>query len=110
MKPVLPVIVSVTMASGALSSTIAQAPGPYDRVYLQIPSMASGSLYIMAAVASGSTFYRITDKDPNQATDFVINSAVTNRLVPLPEGFEFYKVESTSGVTDVVSTLKFIFH
>mgnify|MGYP001585929978 CR=1 FL=1 len=110
MTPLQPVIISVTMTSGALSSTVAEVPMPHKRIYLQIPTMASGSLYVMAAVASGSTFFRVTEKDPNQATDFVINSAVTNRIVPIPEGFQFYKIESTSGATDVVSTLKVICH
>ena len=109
MRPLEAVVIPVTMTSGALSSTVAQAPILYERAYLQVPTMASGSLYIMAAVASGSTFFRVTDREPNQATDFVINSSVTNRIVPIPEGFEYYKVESSSGATDVVSTLKFIF-
>lgn len=108
MSPLLPVSISVTMTSGALSSTIAEVPFPHTRLFLQIPSMASGSLYIMGATASNATFFRITDKDPNQATDFVINSAVTNRIVPIPEGMQFYKIESTSGATDVVTTFKII--
>ena len=101
-------VYSVDLASGATTTTnYVEILVPYKNLYLQIPTMASGSLYIKGS-SDGTTFTRITEADPNQATDFVINSAVTQRMVPIPPGFRYYKIENTSGATDTTTVFKLI--
>lgn len=100
----------VTMTSGALSSTVADVTYAWGRVFLEVPTMASGDLFIMAS-SDNSTFRRVMREQGNTATvhmSFTILSAVSQRMVPIPAGFRYYKVESTSGCTDVVTTLNFI--
>jgi hypothetical protein len=100
-------VYEVSMTSGATLSDGADLGAVYERLYLEVPTMASGSLYIQAS-SDDSTFRRMTQVDPNQATDFVINSAVTQRIVRIPTGFQYYKVESTSGATDTTTLFNFI--
>jgi len=105
--PIIQRVYSVDLTSGATSTSSVDLGAVYRRVYLEVPTMASGSLYIQAS-SDNSTFRRVTEADPNQGTDFVINSAVTQRLVPIPAGFQYYKVESTSGATDTTTTFNII--
>lgn len=100
----------VTMTSGALSSTSADLTRSFKQVYLEIPTMASGSLFILAS-ADGSTYRRVMIDNGNTSTvhaTFTVNSSITQRIVPIPPGFRFYKVESTSGATDVVTQFNII--
>ena len=107
----LPVkIFTVTATSGALSSTVADLAQGWNRIYLEVPTMASGDLFLLAS-SDNSTFRRVMKEQANTATvhmSFTILSAVSQRMVPIPPGFQYYKVESTSGCTDVVTTYNFI--
>lgn len=87
----------------------------FSYVFLQIPTMASGDLFIKAAQDYGGTvgtFYRVCRNQGNTATvhvDFSIGSAITNRIVPLPvQGLRYLKVENSSGATDTTTVFKFI--
>lgn len=105
-------VYTVTMTSGALSSTTIDLGRAFRNVYLEVPTMASGSLYLMGGTASGGTYRRIMNVQANTSTvthsTFTVDSLTTGKMVPVPSGFQFMKVESTSGCTDVVTTFNFI--
>lgn len=94
------------MASGATLSTAVNLQALYEKVYLEVPTMASGSLYIQGS-SDGSIYRRIT-QEATPASDFEINSAATQRMIAIPPYFQHYKVESSSGATDTTTTFKFI--
>lgn len=103
-------VFAVTMTSGATFSNSADLGTSFNRMYLQIPTMASGSLHVNGSV-DNSNFFRIMRDQGNTTTvhsTFVIDSSVTQRIVPIPGGIRYMRVESTSGCTDVVSTLYII--
>lgn len=102
-----------TMTSGAtLSSAIDLSPRAWSKIYLQVPTMASGSLFLQASPSATGTFSRVMQEKPNTSTvtinTFTIDSAATQRLHPLPGGLQFIKIENSSGATDVVTTFNII--
>lgn len=99
----------VTMTSGALSSTVADLNKIYGSVYLECPSLPSGSLYLLGS-ADNTTYRRVYLNDPNHGTAYTLNSAVVANggIFQLPRGVQYLKVENTSGCTDAVKTLNFI--
>lgn len=101
-------VYAVTMTSGQTLSSALYLSKPYKNIALYVPTMASGSLYIKASF-DNSTYVRVTKGQPNESTDFVVNSAATQRIVPLPPlPFSYLKIENTSGATDVVTTFRVI--
>lgn len=105
-------VFTASLTSGATLSDEVDIGQSWGKVYLQIPTMASGSLYVHASPETGGTFTRVVEEKFNTATahaDFVINSSVTQRIVPIPvHGCRFLKIENTSGATDVTTTFKII--
>lgn len=90
-----------TIASGATLSSEINVGRSWTNAYLAVPSMTSNSLiYIQAAKESSGTYRRIAH--PLEAVtapvgkDFTINSATTSRMIPIPNGFNFYKVETSA--------------
>lgn len=103
-------VYSQQLTSGVTTPTTGVDLGrAYASVYLQIPTMPSGSLQIKAS-ADDVTYFNVFNGAVNTATvaTFIINSAVTNAIVPIPPGFRYYKVQNISACTDVVCTFKFI--
>lgn len=78
----------------------------FEKVYLGIPTMATNAqIHIQASDQSGGTYRRICHPAINSTTvstpnDFAIASAATGRLVPIPNGFRYYKIETTMPVSD----------
>ena len=107
----LPLIFTTQLASLVCMGSSIFVGGNFNQVYLQVPTMASGDLYIQGS-ADGTTFSRICKEQGNTTTvhsQFLIGSAVTQKIVPIPAaGIPYLKVESSSGCTDVVTTYKFI--
>ncbi len=103
---------SVSITSGVTLSSAIDLGQAWNHVYLQVPTMASGDLYIKGSPAVGGTFYRVCKDAGNTATvhvDFKIGSATSQRIVPIPTGgCRFVKVENSSGCTDIVTTFNFI--
>lgn len=98
-------VYSVTMTSGSTLSAELDLGCCYERMFLQVPTMASGSLYIKVSDQSGGSFYRLAISN----TDFSVNSAATQRVHQIPAaGFRYMKIENSSGVTDTVMTFKVI--
>lgn len=98
-------VYSVSMTSGQTLSTELNLSKPYEKMYLAVPTMASGSLFIQAAVESAGTYRRVQSV---AGTDFSINSAATQRLIALPVGYQFLKIENSSGATDVTTVFKIV--
>jgi len=100
-------VFSVNVASGITLSSGLDLGISWRRIYLEVPTMASGSLYVQAASKLDSTYRRVVHN--SSMTDFSINSALSQKVVPVPaDGLRFVKVESSSGCTDVITTYKFI--
>lgn len=89
--------------SGATLSSSFRFDRAWAKMYLHIPTMASGSLYIKTALLESVTFRRVLLPQPDQSTEFIINSGLQRRWVPIPTGFPCYKLESTSGATDTTT-------
>lgn len=107
----VPVIFTSTLASLVCTGSSIYVGYAFDKVYLQVPTMASGDVYVQGS-ADGTTFNRIVKEQGNTTTvhaDFKIGSATTQRVVPIPAaGIPYLKVENSSGCTNVVTTYKFI--
>ena len=87
----------------------------YSRVFLQIPTMASGDIYIKAAAeydGTVGTFFRVMREQGNTATvhqTFMIGSTITNLIVPIPvAGLRYIKIENSSGATDTTTVFKIL--
>lgn len=99
-------VYSGTVASGATLSSEIKLKRNFEKVYLEITSIVSNSQHwIQAAEKEGGTFVRICHPVVNTSTiaannDFVIHSSVTNRLLPLPNGFVSYKIERSATADD----------
>lgn len=106
-------VYQATMTSGAtLSSAIDLSPRTWNTVYLQVPTMASGDLYIQASPSATGTFNRVMHMRESTGTatihTFVIGSSASQRMIPIPTGIQFMKIENSSGATDVVTTFNII--
>ena len=101
-----------TLASGATSSSGYDFGRAFQNVYLEIPSMASGSDFYIQGSSDGTTFRRVMHppvaSSSIQVQTFVIGSAATGRIVQVPAGFRYMKVEVSTALTDTVSTFNFI--
>lgn len=95
----------VTMTSLATLSSQLDLSKPYEKMYLAVPTMASGSLFIQVAATTGGTYRRL---QTTAGTDFSINSAATQRVIAIPSGYRFMKIENSSGATDVHTTFNVI--
>jgi hypothetical protein len=95
-----------TMVSGNTSTTEVALGRVYEAVYLAIPSMTSQTqIHVTVCDVSGGTYRRVVHPLINTTTaaappDFTIVSSVTNRVVPIPNGFKFMKIETTMAVVD----------
>jgi hypothetical protein len=90
-----------TISSGGTLTSEFDLGGAWGAVYLEIPSMPSGSaFYIQASKASGGTYRRIKHPAINSSTvtvnDFTLPSSATNCMVPIPNGLRYVKVETTA--------------
>ena len=95
----------VTIASSAVNLDHA-----WDRVYLEIPTFASGGThYIQGSDASDGTFRRLHTLDPADGgnNEWIVAPSVSQVMVPVPAGFQYYKVETTSGSTDTTTVYRY---
>lgn len=104
---------SISIASGVtLTSSISLGTRAWKTVYVSIPTMVSGSDFFIQGSGDDSTYRRIIHPIVNsssvQANTFIIGSGATNKIVPIPNGFAFIKVELSTAMTDTTSTFKII--
>lgn len=111
---IVPTVFTVDLASGAtLTSSSVDLGWGFTRVYLKVPTMASGNLFVQAS-DDNSNFVRVAGHQITTATahafpDFQIPSTVTNRWVPVPlNGFRYVKIENSSGATDTTTVFKIV--
>lgn len=96
-------VFTTTMASAGTSTGQVDLARSWKLVYLAVPSMTSNTqIHINAAAEDGATFRYTYHPMANAASPtgfrFLINSAVTNAMVPIPNGLRFIKVETTATV------------
>lgn len=100
------------LASGVTLSSSYDFGGSFRNVYLEIPTMASGSDFYVQGSSDGAAFKRVMHPVVNtssiQIQTFVIGSAATGKMVPVPAGFRYMKVELSTALTDTTSTFNFI--
>jgi hypothetical protein len=93
-----PTLLTLSAAVGSASVTMARA---YDRVYLQVPTMASSSALDVYVSADGSSYYQFRKEAPNTSTvqnhSFIVAASclANGSVVPLPGGFKGYKLVAT---------------
>lgn len=92
---------SFTMAATAGSASV-NLGRSFDKVYLQVPTMASATgLDIYASPDGSQTYYQLGKEVPNTTTvqswSFTVaaSAAANGRLVPIPAGLQFYKIISS---------------
>ncbi len=101
----------MTMASAVVSAS-GDLQRTYQRVYLQIPTMASVTALDLYASVDGSSYYQIRKEVVNtasvQATSFVVPSsaAANGALMPVPGGFQYYKIIATDSAPTAATTFK----
>lgn len=96
--------VPVTMNSFSTLTSAIDLAGSWGQVYLAVPTMTSNvELYIQAAVTAGGDYRRIKHPTINSSTssanDYAISSQCTNRIVPIPSGFQHIKIEASAIVS-----------
>lgn len=92
-----------TMASGAtLTGMFDLSNHGTVANYLVVPTMNSNSQLHIQASEDGTTFRRIYHPSINSSTVganlFAIPSSVTNSIIPIPNGFQYLKIEATATV------------
>jgi hypothetical protein len=84
----------------------------YRNVYLEVPSFASGADVFVQGSRDGTTFRRIWQPAVNsssvQSNVFQIKSAASNAMHPIPAGFQYYRPEISTALTDTVTVWRII--
>jgi hypothetical protein len=97
-----------SIASNTTLGSMIDLGGAWEKVFLDVPVKASGSVCIQAAAQSTGTFKRVAVDNLNTLTahaDFTINSSITSRMVPVPiNGLRYIKIELTTLISDATST------
>lgn len=97
-----------TMASGLTSSVAVDLGAAYDFVGVEIPTFASGGTHYVQVSSDGSTFRRAWHMVAGVGTVFQLAPTVSQAVIQVPSGYQYYKVENTTGCTDVVNSYNFI--
>jgi len=105
-------VFSVDLPSLTTKTSSIDLQHSWDHVHIQVPTMASGSLFVLASV-DNTLFYKIVNEiATSTVTDgetFTIDSSCTQRIIHMPPLVARYmKIESTSGATDTTTTFKVI--
>lgn len=107
----LPTVYDVSIASFATSSSSIDIQRGWKFMYLKIPTMTSNVEMYVNGSDDGTTFRPIFHPMQNAVSPtgnrFMINSAVSNGMVPIPNGFRYFKVE-TSAVISFTAAFKII--
>lgn len=94
-------VYTVTMASGATSTSELDLARSWKTAWLVVPSMASNTqMGIKAATEAGGTYRSVYHPQINSSTvsvnSFAIASSTTSAMVPIPNGFRFIKIHTTA--------------
>lgn len=96
---------TATMTSAGTLTSEVDLGRVWDTVYLEIPTMTSNTqLHIQASRTLGGSYRRVFHPSINSSTVgtnvFAVPSNVTNAIIPIPNDFQYVKVESTATVND----------
>ena len=103
-----------TMTTGStLTSHFDLSERSWDKIYFSIPTMPSGTdFYVQGAAAQSEPFRRVHHPVINtssaQSNTFVIGSGTTDRLVLIPNGIRFVKIEQSTAMTDTATIFNLI--
>ena len=105
-------VFTATMSSSATFSEAIDLHHGWSHLHLGVPTMASSSLYVTTS-CDGETYYRIIQEIASTTVTvnetFRIDSSATQRCVSIPNpSARYIKIESTSGITDVITTFKIL--
>ena len=96
-------IFTQTLTTGAtLTSALDLQTRPWTNIYLDIPTMASASDFYIQGSAENDNYRRIMHPVINGQSDpntFIIGSAAANKIVPIPNGVRFIKIELSTALT-----------
>lgn len=96
-------VFTVNCASNITLTSAIDLGRAWNKVFLEIPTMTSGTnIYIKAADSATGTFRNVYDRVVSStAAALIVNipSSVTNCLVDLPSGLQHVKVELTTAMT-----------
>lgn len=101
-------VFAATMSSGGTLTAEVDLGRVFENVYMLVPSGTTNSAYFIkvarTASASGGTYHRCTHPPLNSSTvttnDFVIASGATGRVIPIPNGIRYMKIESEIAIAD----------
>ena len=97
-------VYSVTMASAGTTTGSLDLQRSWKQMWLEVPTMTSNTeLYINASSDSSTfryTYHPMTNSGSPTGNRFLINSAVTGAMVPIPNGLRYLKVESRVAINN----------
>lgn len=97
-------VFTATMPSGGTSTSGVELARAWKYIYLEIPTMTSNTEMYVNGSGLDTTYRPIYHALPAitfpVAIRFVINSALTNAFVPVPNGIRYLKVETSATVDD----------
>jgi hypothetical protein len=105
---------TMSVATGAtISSHSDLSSRSWDKIYLSIPTMASGTdFFIQGSAHVTQAFRRIAHPIGNNAINLVdefrIPSGAANNLVPIPNGIRYVKIELSTAMTSTNSEFSLI--
>lgn len=108
MDGISPRVFTLTLASATTLTGASQELPAYKKAYLEIPTFATATrTFLQAANATSGTYRRVCNDTVNTATaetnDWAVASAFNNRIVPLPAGLGYVKVEVGTALADGAS-------
>lgn len=103
-------VFSQTVATGCTGNTITAVDlgGAFQRVFLEIPTMSTGTTVYVKGSADNTTFRRVQHELTTASTcyDFAINTINTNCFVRVPVFTNYVKVELKTAVSNESMTFK----
>lgn len=102
----------ITMTSGNTLTSNVDLSRAWATVHLYIPTMTSATdIYLKAAYSAAANYVRIHEMAANtasvQSNSFTIGSAVSQKMIEVPHGFQFMKVEFSTATT--ATSQQFVF-
>ena len=102
---------SATINTASTYTSAIDLGGSYAKIGLSIPTMASGSFYVQVSDEESGTFRRLYHKPVAGTTTppvVLIDSSVTNCVVPLEIPAQYMKVEISTITSDSSGVFKVI--
>ena len=104
-------VFDIVLSSANTFSGFTDLGQAWGSVFLKVPTMTSGSdMFLRAAAASGAAtgagfrlMHPVVNTSSVQVQTFVIASATTNRLVPIPNGLRYLAIECTTAPTSTIT-------